>query len=228
MTRNIVLFSLFLIACVHEEVFAQTNTNSVSDRYTFGISGSMGASIVNPPDVVNFWNSFGGVHQQMGSWTLGGEFAIAPEVRLSERVGLKLEYGYQLFSNSFDDVTLGGHYEFNTSTHMPTLIVQYLFPAESYIFKIGGGVGYSFVNFDYESPITAGFIRSTASGIALKAEAEGQTAFSEHVYLQIAGGMRFSFIGKLHGGYFDLSETNQNVTFNFISFGASLGLVYYF
>ncbi len=229
MTRFILLFCCTLTVIPFGFLRGQSGTPKESDGFTFGIGGAISACAIRPGDIVKFWNAFGETQHRTGDWILGGEYTITSEFRLSERTGLALEYSRLFFSDAFDDPSLGGHYEYDAGVHMPSVCVQYLIPAPTYIFKLGIGAGYYFCYFDFKGPVTAGFIRSTADGPGFQLTAEGQTAFGEHLYLKLEGKIRYSLAGELKGGILDNRGASvSTVSFNFISAGAGLGLVWYF
>ncbi len=194
-----------------------------------GLGGGMVVCTIDAKNLTDYMNSYSASSQTITSWNIAGEFWVAPEFHLSADISLKIEYAYLLNSHKIDDPYSTGQLDFSYGVHMPSVIVQYMYIGRGYFLKFGGGVGYYFAVLDQKFPSYLGSSRSSASGIGLKLDASGQTPLSENVFLILGTGMRFSFIGKFHGGIFDVPPgSSRSVSMNFISLGVTLGFIYYF
>jgi hypothetical protein len=195
-----------------------------------GIGAGMTVCGITATDLTNYLNTLSARSETVGKWNVAGEFFIAPEFHLSRDISLKIEYAYLLNTHSITDPLSGGTIDFSYGVHMPSVIVQYMIIGEQgYFLKFGGGVGYYFASCEQKFPSFLGTMRSSAHGVGIKLDISGQTPLSDTVYLILGGCMRFSFVGNYRGGVFDEpSALNRSVSMNFISVGATMGLVYYF
>jgi hypothetical protein len=194
---------------------------------TVGVSAGMGVSYIDAPNVVDYLNKFASPAERASDFASAVEFFVAPEKWLSPSAVLRLEYAYLLKSYSLSSSF--GLYHFDYSVHMPTLVLDYLFQGDGFYVKAGGGVGYHFGKFSYMFPNSNTEARFTGSGVGVKLELTGNTAFGESLYGLIGGDLRLDFIGALKD-----SDGNgpvgavDPVKLHFTSVGIKFGLVYYF
>jgi hypothetical protein len=200
------------------------------DVPTTGIGVGMTVCGITAKNLTDYINSFSARSETVGKWNVAGEFFVAPEFHLSGDISLKIEYAYLLNSHSIDDPVSGDRIDFSYGVHMPSVIVQYMvIGAQGYFLKFGGGIGYYFASCEQKFPSFLGSMRSSAHGMGIKLDISGQTPLSDHVYLILGGGVRFSFVGNFRGGIFDEpSALPRSVSMNFISIGGTMGFVYYF
>jgi len=198
-----------------------------SPRSSAAFSAGMGVSYINAPNVVDYLNKYASQADRVADFTPAVEFFIAPELSLNSTLVLRLEYAYLLKSYSLNG--LGGVYSFDYSIHMPTAVLDYLLKGEGFYVKVGGGMGYHFGKFSYLFPNSNSEAQFTGSGIGIKLELIGNTAFSESLYGLIGGDLRLDYIGALKDNSGNgPSQATGNVRLRFASAGIKFGLVYYF
>jgi hypothetical protein len=194
---------------------------------TVGVSAGMGVSYIDAPNVVDYLNKFAGPTERASDFTSAVEFFVAPEKWLSPSVVLRLEYSYLLKSYSLSRSE--GLYHFGYSVHMPTLVLDYLFEGDGFYVKVGGGGGYHFGKFSRLDPSSSTETRFTGSGVGVKLELTGNTAFGESLYGLIGGDLRLDFIGALKDADgIGPDRAGNPVRLRFTSVGVKFGLVYYF
>jgi hypothetical protein len=216
------LLVLFLFqAGSTSSLFAQ----ETKQRSNITVAAGMGVSYINPFDLVDYMNQF--TSQKVPDFSSAVEFFIAPETCLSEDFNVKLEYAYLLKTQNI--VGSFGSYSFDYSFHMPTVLLVYVIDGEGFYVKIGGGLGYHFGAMTSLTPSSADENRYTSTGLGLKLELMGNTAFGESLYGLIGADLRLDFVGRLK----DAAGRNpmigdRPVKLNFASAGIKFGLAYYF
>lgn len=189
-----------------------------------GLSGGMGVSYINPQDVVDFINGFGGSTERTPDFKAAVEFFGAVTVPLSSDWALKAEYTYMLGSYSTRFVL--GNGEFTIETHMPTLIGQYVLIDEGvYNLRAGAGAGFYFGSLSQEY---FGTYTYSGSGVGTVLDLEANTAFGENFYGHLGGNIRWVFIGRLTNGSGVSPSSQFEPTLHFFGVGARLGFTYYF
>jgi hypothetical protein len=198
-----------------------------SPRSSAAFSAGMGVSYLNAPNVVDYLNKYASQADRVADFTPAVEFFVAPELSLSSTLILRVEYAYLLKSYSLSG--LGGVYSFEYSVHMPTAVLDYLLKGDGFYVKVGGGMGYHFGKFSYLFPNSNSEARFTSSGVGIKLELMGNTAFGESLYGLIGGDLRLDYIGALKDDSGNgPSQATGNVKLRFASAGIKFGLVYYF
>jgi hypothetical protein len=220
------LLWIFLLAVLlpsRATLFAQEN----GPQRSLAFSAGMGVSYINAPSIVDYLNKYTSQADKVADFTPAVEFFAAPEVQLNSTLILKLEYAYLLKSYSL--VESQGTYSFEYSVHMPTVVLNYLLEGDKFYVKVGGGLGYHFGKFNYLFPNASSEARLTGSGVGLKLELIGNTAFGESLYGLIGGDIRLDFIGALKdsGGNAPVGAIDP-VKLRFASAGIKFGLIYYF
>ena len=227
MDRNFfIVFIVNFLFIAHS--LASQDTDSVEGR-NFGCSAGLGVTLVRASDIVDYVNSISSSATRVDDFGVAAEFFGTVELRLNPTVGLKLEYAYLLKSHT---VSGSGYPDYIVSygVHMPTLIVQYLFFGKGYGLKLGGGFGYHIaaITQDYSS---LGNIEYTSHGIGIKAEAEANTEFDEHLYGVITGDIRDDIMSEIKdsvGKPLIIRNTGKHAGMNFFSLGVKFGMIYYF
>jgi len=189
-----------------------------------GVSVGMGVSFVNPQDIVDYVRGMVGRGQTLPEFKSSVEFFGAVSVPISNDWLLKFEYAYLL--GTYNVQTLFGPGEFSFSTHMPTVIGQYVLVEEgSYNVKVGAGGGYH-VGVLSESFGTLND-KLTGNGLGTVVELEANTAFGEDFYGYIGGNLRWEFIGDLTSSTRAISA-GSIPTLHFFELGVRFGFTHYF
>jgi hypothetical protein len=208
--------------------FVLSQPNSVSNgRHYNGIAVGLGVSGINTPSIVDYINLNSTPVSKLDDFAAAAEFFGAGTFQISSSWGFKIEYAYLIktynipIPSSLDN-------NFTIKIHMPTVIAQYIIPGDGYLFKFGAGAGYHIAQFSQDL-----FYSNTeyqAHGIGVKLEAEGNTAFDDHLYGYIVMDVR----GDLIGDFKDSDNnsitnriTGKTVGMNFLSIGLKFGLAYY-
>ncbi len=193
------------------------------------ISAGMGVEYFGAPDIVESINTlvFGYAVQRVPEFQSAVQFFGALLYPLSPDWVLKAEYLYLLASYNPD--IPGRSTDFTLTSHMPSLILQYvLWDEHLYNIKVGAGMGYHFAT------LTEKFLlvddRLAGKGPGVVADIEANTAFGDHLFAYLGGDMRWEFIGTLKSTVpgSQASQLNSLPTGNAFGIGARLGLSYYF
>jgi len=192
----------------------------------------MGVSLISLPDIADYINS-NNPEERADEFRVVPDFFSSGEIFLTKSLGAKLEYEYMFTSyNSLqNDFSRSERIEW----HMPTLIVQQLFPSDYSMLKLGAGVGYHWGNVE---ETYYGFSTDYISyGIGVKGEVEGNTALSENLFVYFAADLRINFYGTLRSREgetmrikykeLDNSTIYRTATLNFFSLGFKLGIILY-
>ena len=157
------------------------------------------------------------------------EFFAVPEIQLTEHWSAGVEYAMLIKSYSIDDRTGFSRSEFSYQIHMPTLLVHRLLFGEGYRLKFGGGIGYHFASFTQNFPTVGSGETLSASGIAVKLDAVGNTKFDETFYGSIGVDLRWDFPGTLQRAADARSTQSSSIalpTMNFFSAGLKFGITF--
>jgi hypothetical protein len=186
------------------------------------------SELVAATSVVDYLNSFAGAAEHNDDFATGIEFQGGVEAPLGDAWGVKAEYAYLFTSYSFMP-TYGGSYTFFYGVHMPTLLAHYVVGGTGYFVKLGGGIGYHAGAADERSTLYGTEKRYRTSGIGVKLEAVGQTAFDEHLFGTVGGYLRWDFLGTLKSGDGQpLARQGKAVSLDLFAASVVLGLAYYF
>jgi hypothetical protein len=189
----------------------------------------MGANYQTTPDVVEMINGTYSPLSRVPQFSSAVDFFGAVNIPASSDWVVKLEYAYSLSTTNVN--TSGfGPFEFTTAMHMPTCILQYvLMGTPQYHLKAGVGGGFWFGTFSVHYGGIEG--EYSANGPGMVTALEGQTAFSERVFMYLGAEARWSFIGELAnsvGRPPGVNAEGQPATLNRFSVGARLGFSYAF
>ena len=223
--KTVFLFGLlFIIQCD-----AQSKSDSTwYNRNYFGIGGGMGITLINSTDIIDYLNTSFMQSSRIDDFGSAPEFFCFGVFPISGSWGGKIEYAY-IFKSYNTPVSGLPDYVFSYYVHMPTMILEYSFINEGFFFKFGGGVGYHVATFSRNLNISN--IEYKSSGVGFKLEAEGNTAFDEHLFGTIGFDVRADFMSELedaNGNKLFINTTKKNASMNFFTLGLKLGLAYYF
>ena len=222
MVRNIGIVIMLSISCLSIS-WSDPDSLSFDHRY-YGISGGLGVTMINVGDVVGFISSQTGTTQT--AFATAGEFFGAAEIQVSEEWGLKLEYASLV--NSYNVPVSPLVYSYSYNVQMPTLILHRIITGKGYLLKFGGGAGYHMASFHQDNP--PGYPSYSAKGIGLKLDAEGNSAFDDHLFAYIGAEIRDDILGELKdaNGIALPNPSASSVKMNFIAVGIKFGLSYFF
>ena len=106
------------------------------------------------------------------------------------------------------------------------LMAQYVIPGKGYFLKLSGGGGYHWGEVTLPTQITTTETTYRASGIGMRIEAEGQTAFDAHLFGYISGSLGFEALGKVTSAE-GLEPIRGTISLKYVSAGVRFGLMYY-
>jgi hypothetical protein len=193
------------------------------------VSAGMGANYQNPRDVVEMINGTYRPSSRVAEFVVAVDFFGALNVPLSADWVAKFEYAYLLATTNVSSSMFGAS-EFTMSIHMPTVFLQYvLFATPLYSLKAGAGAGFHFG----ELEVRYWGLSDTysATGPAMAFDLEGETAFSEHVFIYLGANVRWSFVGELKneaGRVVGVSVRGDTAGLHQFGIGARLGFSYQF
>ncbi len=202
--------------------FGDPDSLSFDHRY-YGISGGIGVTMINVGDVVDFISN--GTNQSR--FATAGEFFGAAEIQVADEWGVKLEYSSLVNSYNIPQSGIALSYSYNVQ--MPSIILHRIITGKGYLLKFGGGGGYHMASFNQDYP--SGHPSYSAKGVGLKLDAEGNSAFDEHLFAFIGADVRDDILGTLkdsQGNALINPSYGTNVKMNFISVGIKFGLSYFF
>lgn len=176
-------------------LLSQTDKLFVVRENGIAIVGGMGINLVNAPEIVDYINVTALSSQRVDDFATAVDFFGGIELPIGEAWGLKIEHTYLFKSYSFLTAT-GATNELFYSVQAPSIILQKVYSGEGYFVKMGGGGGYHFGSAS-EKISTFGVTSDyTTSGIGMKIDIVGQTAFDRNFYGYIGGHMGWELLGK--------------------------------
>lgn len=193
-----------------------------------GIYAGMGVHVVYEPSVVDYLNSISQSAAAVGGAATAVEFFAGGEMPVSPSWAVKAEYAL-LFKSYTLDATILGRTDLRYDVHAPTLMAQYVMPGNGYFIKFGAGGGYHWGTVQVTTSVYGQETVYSAHGIGGRVEAEGQTAFDEHLFGYISASAGFEAMGRATsdaGGA--LSTGDGSVRLNLMTAGIRFGLMYYF
>ncbi len=197
-----------------------------SERMFYGIGAGLGVTLINSASVVDYLNT-NSPPSKIDDFGVAAEFFGFGTFQISESWGGKLEYAYLIKSYNIPAAPMPD-YTFSYNVHLPTVLAQYYLIGEGFLFKFGGGIGYHFAQFSRN--VNLSNIQYKSSGFGVKLEAEGNTAFDDHLFGTIALDVRSNFMSEFKdpdGNKLFIRATNKNVKMSFFSIGLKFGIVYY-
>lgn len=211
-------------------VLLQAQDSTIVERDNgLALFGGMGIHLVAAPDIVDYINAKALFSQRVDDFGTGIDFFGGGEVPLSAEWGLKVEHSYLFKSYTFPG-RAGETIDFFYAVHAPTLLVQRVYSGFGYFVKIGLGGGYHFGS--AEQKVSTFGVRTTytSSGMGVKAELVGQTAFDEQMFGYIGGSLGWEFLGELKdksGNTLLFPNTSSGVSLRYFHTGIRFGVTYY-
>ena len=222
--KSVILF-LFSIASLS----AQEKPIAVERKNTLSVFGGMGVSMVSASDVVEYINSVSTFAQRVNDYGAAVDFFGGFEIPIDDEWGLKIEHSYLFKSYTFDG-NLNGTYEFFYALQSPSVMIQKIITGKGYFVKVGAGGGYHFGTATQTISTFGTKTIYTTSGVGLKAEIVGQTAFGENLYGYIGGSLGYGFMGDLKDGdnkKLTAPNSAKSVSLSYFYAGLRFGMSYY-
>lgn len=194
------------------------------------LSASMGIDFINSPSFYDYINQN---YTQTGGELLEGFnasviFSGEAGYKLSESYQPAFEIGYLI--NSYTSSLLNGQYEMSYTNLMFSLLNYYVINGDGYNFKFGGGAGLRFISADESLPGTGITRTFSSTGYGFMLRAEGNTLLGGNIYAKISVQARYDINGEPEddGTLLINNIAKENVNFNSLSVGLSLGVSYIF
>jgi len=216
----IVPFLLFQIVLAYPD-------SAKNGRMFYGIGAGLGVTLINSTSVVDYLNTNYSPPSKIDDFGVAAEFFGFGTFQISESWGGKLEYAYLIKSYNIPAAPMPD-YTFSYNVHLPTVLAQYYLIGEGFIFKFGGGIGYHFAQFSRNLNVSN--IQYKSSGLGVKLEVEGNTAFDDNLFATIALDMRDNFMNEFKdpdGKKLINSAIGKIVRMSFFCIGLKFGVVYY-
>jgi hypothetical protein len=202
----------------------------ISSSAAFGqveINAAMGIDFINSPSLSDYISqNYETEGDGPGSFFSAIDFSLEGGYYISGSYFISAEGAFLL--NSYTTSGILGQYELSYNIIMPSLMNYFVISGIGYNFKLGGGIGPRFVSADESLPgtgVTKNY-RSTGFGIVLRAE--GNTLLTGNIYANIAAQFRYDANGEPEYNCTPLVNNvlMENVSFNSLSVGVSLGVTY--
>ena len=192
------------------------------------LSGSMGINFINSPSLYDYINqnyiqSNGEIIEGFNASVI---FSVEAGYNVSESYQPAIDIGYLI--NSYTEPVLNGQYELSYNNLMISVLNYYVIDGEGYNFKLGGGGGLRFLSADEKRPATGVTQTFTSVGYGLLLRAEGNTLLGGNIYAKIGAQASYDINGEPDNNGTYLTNANENVNFNSLSIGLSLGVSYIF
>jgi len=192
------------------------------------LTAGMGVAYHNSQDIVEMINGTYSSGQRVSEFNTSVDFFGSFCYPLSRDWALKLEYSYLL--TTYNVPSNFGPGEFTAVLHLPTLFVQYIVVASPlYNIKAGLGAGLHFGTLSIRYGTLDDSYRAAGPGMAM--EVEGNTAFAEHVFVQLGVNARWEFVGALKNAADRAPGVNVRgdpVSMHQFGVGARIGFSYVF
>lgn len=193
------------------------------------LSASMGINFINSPSLYDYMNqNYFSPGEIIEGFNGAVAFAGEAGYMLGESYQPSFEIGYLI--NSHTAQVLNGQYDLSYGILMVSMINYYVIKGTGYNFKFGGGGGVRFLSADETRPGTGTKQTFTSTGFGLLLRAEGNTLLSGNIYAKIGAQVGYELIGEpeFNGTPLVNPVMDENVNFNFLSIGLSLGVSYIF
>ncbi|MBI2429190.1 MAG: hypothetical protein HYV29_10435 [Ignavibacteriales bacterium] len=214
-----------LVVAAVSLAFSQQQPVFVQRENSIAIVAGMGVDLVNAPEIVEYVNSTAAYGQTVDDFATAVDFFGGVEFPVGKEWGIKVEHMYLFKSYNFLSRS-GATHDFFYAVHAPSLLIQKVVGGEGYFVKMGAGGGYHFGRAT-ETISTFGTSRDyTASGVGLKAEIVGQTAFDENFFGYIGGQLGWEWLGKFLGTDATISLVKTKELRYFYA-GLRFGVTYY-
>jgi hypothetical protein len=189
----------------------------------------MGINFINTPSLYDYLNqNFATPGETVEGFNSSVIFSGEAGYNLSESYQPAFEAGYMIYS--YTSSGLNGQYEISYGSIMISLLNYYVIHGEGYNFKFGGGVGIRFLGADQSLPGTGITRTFSSTGYGLLLRTEGNTLLGGNIYAKIGAqaGYDINGIPEDTGTPIRNNASNENVNFNSLSVGLSLGVSYIF
>ncbi len=213
------VYPLFIVFIFSGFSFAQTE-----------LSASMGINFISSPSLYDYINQN---YIQSGGSILDGFnssiiFSAEAGYNISKTYQPAIEIDYMINSYTLSD--LNGQYEMSYGNIMFSIMNYYVIAGDGYNFKFGGGGGLRFLSADEKRPATGVTQTFTSVGYGFLIKAEGNTLLGGNVYAKIGAQASYDLNGEpeFNGMTLHNNVANENVNFNSLSVGLSLGVSYIF
>lgn len=212
------LFMALIIFFLCEEISAQTE-----------VSASMGINFINSPSLYDYLNqNFPIAGETTEGFTSSVIFSGGAGYNLSQSYQAAVDIGYLIYS--YTTSISNGQYELAYGNLMFSLLNYYVLTGEGYNFKFGGGAGVRFLSADESLPGTGITRTFSSTGFGLLLRIEGNTLLGGNIYAKIGAQAAYDLNGEPenNGAPVFNFASDENVNFNSLSVGISLGVSYIF
>lgn len=196
----------------------------------FSVSGAMGLSFVNTPDVKNYLIYVTGLPDQVNSFSSNLQLSLEGNYRVHPDLDISLLTDLVFSSNEFDVAGFGSRYKLNYLIIKPSLCAYKVYPGAGYQFRVGGGIGPRFLSVSETNPGFTSEVSFTKVGFGAVATFDAATALTDVAMVYLNGNLQYDVIGapEHEGAALQRQDNKKNVTFNNFSAGVKIGILYQF
>ena len=212
------LYSFLIIVCLSGALNAQVE-----------LSASMGINFINSPSLYDYLNqNFPTPGETTEGFNSSVIFLGGAGYNISQSYQPAIEIGYLIYS--YTSSGTNGQYEMSYGNFLISLLNYYVIAGEGYNFKFGGGLGIRFLSADQSLPGTGITETFSSTGYGLSVRAEGNTLLGGNIYAKIGAQAGYDFNGEPENDGVPIfnNASDENVNFNSLSVGVSLGVSYIF
>jgi len=195
----------------------------------FELSASMGIHFINSPSLYDYLNqNYASPGETIEGFNSAINFSGEAGYNLSSSFQSAIDIGYNIYSYTSSGSL--GQYDLTYGNLLLSLLGYYVLTGEGYNFKFGGGGGVRFLSADESLPGTGITKTFSSTGFGLLLRAEGNTLLGGNIYAKIGAQVGYDFNGEPenNGNPIPNNASNENVNFNSLSIGVSLGVSYIF
>ena len=211
-------YSFLIIVCLSGALNAQVE-----------LSASMGINFINSPSLYDYLNqNFPTPGETTEGFNSSVIFLGGAGYNISQSYQPAIEIGYLIYS--YTSSGTNGQYEMSYGNFLISLLNYYVIAGEGYNFKFGGGLGIRFLSADQSLPGTGITETFNSTGYGLLVRAEGNTLLGGNIYAKIGAQAGYDFNGEPENDGVPIfnNASDENVNFNSLSVGVSLGVSYIF
>ncbi|HEX9740252.1 MAG TPA: hypothetical protein VGA29_05715 [Ignavibacteriaceae bacterium] len=211
-------YSFLIIVCLSGALRAQVE-----------LSASMGINFINSPSLYDYLNqNFPTPGETTEGFNSSVIFLGGAGYNISQSYQTAIEVGYLIYS--YTSSGTNGQYEMSYGNFLISLLNYYVIAGEGYNFKFGGGLGIRFLSADQSLPGTGITETFNSTGYGLLVRAEGNTLLGGNIYAKIGAQAGYDFNGEPENDGVPIfnNASDENVNFNSLSVGVSLGVSYIF
>ena len=211
-------YSFLIIVCLSGALRAQVE-----------LSASMGINFINSPSLYDYLNqNFSTPGETTEGFNSSVIFLGGAGYNISQSYQTAIEVGYLIYS--YTSSGTNGQYEMSYGNFLISLLNYYVIAGEGYNFKFGGGLGIRFLSADQSLPGTGITETFNSTGYGLLVRAEGNTLLGGNIYAKIGAQAGYDFNGEPENDGVPIfnNASDENVNFNSLSVGVSLGVSYIF